>query len=141
MKIRAANASDAAALAGLLEQLGYPCSTDVMSRRLGAVLAREDHATWVAEETGVVSGMIAACLALSFERGVFGRIIALVVDADARGHGIGSSLLAEAERWTVARGARHVAINSATHREEARAFYERRGYAVTGWRFAKAMGG
>lgn len=140
MVIRNVEVEDAPALSRLLEQLGYACTADEMSSRLAAVLSREDHATWVAEKAGVVSGMIAACLGLSFERGVIGRVIALVVDAQARGRGIGSSLVAEAERWLVAGGARHVAVNSATHREQARSFYERRGYSVTGWRFARAIG-
>jgi GNAT superfamily N-acetyltransferase len=58
---------------------------------------------------------------------------------DARGAGIGSSLVTHIEEWATQNGAKRLAVTSATHREEAHAFYEKRDYERTGVRFGKRL--
>jgi predicted GNAT family N-acyltransferase len=70
---------------------------------------------------------------LLFDDGVarFGR---LAVEADARGHGIGAALLAEAERESRTAGAARIRLHAQT---AARSLYERGGFEVAGEEFVE----
>jgi hypothetical protein len=50
MPIRPAKESDAGAVATLLENLGYPATTDQVSGRLRAILLRDDYSILVADD-------------------------------------------------------------------------------------------
>lgn len=140
--IRGAELPDAAALAALMGELGYPGSASAMAARLRGLLAREaDHLVAVAEESrrGVV-GVVAAAWGLSLERDhACGRVTALCVAADRRGRGIGARLLRHAEAWLRERGSSTCIVNSRFERTAAHRFYVREGYAATGKRFTKAL--
>ena len=56
--IRAARLDDAAAIAAMSGQLGYPATPEQIRGRLEVVLNREDMGVFVAEEDGVVVGWI-----------------------------------------------------------------------------------
>jgi len=58
------------------------------------------------------------------------EIEGLVVEQRHRGFGIGSMLLAEAEKWARSKSCRIVTLRSNVVRKEARPFYEARGYKV-----------
>lgn len=58
------------------------------------------------------------------------RISIMAVDPGIRGQGIGSSLLAEAERQALARGCRHVYVDTMSY--QAPGFYLRHGYSMVG---------
>jgi [ribosomal protein S18]-alanine N-acetyltransferase len=93
-------------------------------------LARCGHAEYtllVASEDGVRLGF-----ALLHPRGVAGSpyIASIAVSADARGHGVGSALLAEAESYFP--GARHMFLCVSSFNGAARRLYERRGYQAVG---------
>jgi GNAT superfamily N-acetyltransferase len=63
----------------------------------------------------------------------------MVVDANARGRGVGAFLVQQIEEWARERGAERVTLTSASHRTDAYKFYEAIGYQVTGTRFMKRV--
>jgi GNAT superfamily N-acetyltransferase len=137
---RHSEARDATRIAELLCVLGYPSSADEVVQRLAAVREHRDFTSWIADADGIVVGFIGACVTPSFEKnGVFGRILALVVDPAAQGSGIGRLLVETAERWMSERGATDVFVNSGNHRPAAHEFYRRMGYDATGLRFRKVL--
>ena len=138
--IRTADLNDSQALAKLITQLGYPTSQDEMSDRLAAIFSDPDYMTFVAEYQSKVVGMIGLGVFKYYEKnGVYGRVVTLVVDEERRGEGVGSSLVAEAERWLQRRSATACVINCGKQRKDTHRFYERRGYEATGLRFVKAL--
>lgn len=140
LTIRPASLSDASDLARLMEQLGYPTGVLEMEARLTGILSQSDYHTLVAERNGHLVGMIGVRLGLYYERnGVYGQIVALSVEQEQRGQHIGSSLVAEGERWLKMRGVQTIIVNSGMHRQDAHRFYEHLGYQATGLRFVKML--
>jgi GNAT superfamily N-acetyltransferase len=87
-----------------------------------------------------IVGMFGVRLGLYYEKnGVYGQIVALSVEQEQRGQHIGSSLVAEGERWLKTRGVQTIIVNSGTHRQAAHRFYEHLGYQATGLRFVKTL--
>jgi len=139
--LRAAVAADGDDVAGLLGQLGYPCDHAEATARILAVAEDRRQALLVAVERGAVRGLLALHAMYSLARGAdIVRITALVVDGQARGHGIGRLLLREAERLARAGGAERLEISSGSHRADAHAFYRGCGFAESGLRFVKPLG-
>ena len=66
-------------------------------------------------------------------------IMALVVSPDARGRGVGRTLVRAAEQWAMERGCGQIMVTSAEHRADAHAFYPACGMQYTGRRFAKKL--
>jgi GNAT superfamily N-acetyltransferase len=139
MKLRAPADGDAADIARLMGQLGYPSTPADIVERL-AELRRDAPSTemWVAELEGAVVGMATVK--------EFGGIhtstpvvllTVLVVDERVRGRGVGAALVRAAEESAQARGATRLSLTSAVHRKEAHRFYEGLGYTQTGVRLAK----
>jgi len=140
MECRPASAEDAARVAGLLEQLGYPASPEAAARRLRALAASRDDAVWVAERGGTVVGLVAMHVSRSLEHdGDVAKISAIVVDEAARRQGVGDQLMAQAEREARRRGCVLLFLTTAERRKDAHAFYGRLGFEETGKRFAKAL--
>jgi len=139
--IRRAEASDAQALSELLTQLGYPSSVSEIAARLEALRAFPSAVAVVAVNGfGEVVGLVTGHLFPSIhDNQLVAWLTTLVVLEDARGAGIGSSLVTHIEQWAMRNGARRLALTSGAHREEAHAFYERRDYERTGLRFAKHL--
>jgi GNAT superfamily N-acetyltransferase len=139
--LRAALPADGDDVAGLLGQLGYPCDHAEATARILAVADDRRQALLVAVERGAVRGLLALHAMYSLARGAdIVRITALVVDGQARGHGIGRLLLREAERLARAGGAQRLEISSGSHRTDAHAFYRGCGFAESGLRFVKPLG-
>jgi GNAT superfamily N-acetyltransferase len=139
--IRRAEASDAQALSELLTQLGYPSSASEIAARLDTLVNYEGAVALVAiNGFGEVVGLVTGHLVPSIhDNQPVAWLTTLVVLADARGAGIGSSLVGQIEQWAVKNGAKRLAVTSATHREAAHAFYEKRDYDRTGVRFGKRL--
>jgi GNAT superfamily N-acetyltransferase len=57
-----------------------------------------------------------------------GYVDEMVVDGAHRGRGIGTQLLDHLMSWAREHGCNRIELDSAFHRKEARAFYERRGF-------------
>lgn len=131
MNVRAAEASDAAVVASLAGELGYPTDEPAMRTRLAALAASSVDAVFVVPRDGDVAGWIHVAIVQSLEADPFAEIRGLVVTASARGLGLGTRLVEAAEAWARERRAFRVRVRSNVAREETRRFYEDRGYAVT----------
>lgn len=131
LAIRHARDEDAAAIAALGAQLGYPVAVDAIAARLRKLLAMPTQAVFVAcDEDDTVRGYVATEQRLLLESGAHVEIVALVVDADSRRGGAGRALLTAAESWAYRRGVSRLRVRSNVLREEAHAFYPDMGYAL-----------
>jgi GNAT superfamily N-acetyltransferase len=134
--------SDAAAVADLCSQLGYPATAAEMERRIGPLLERDDHALLVATVDGEwVIGWVHVCAVTLLEIDPLAEIWGLVVDAEERGRGVGARLMAAAEAWARDGGLKVMGLRSRRQREEAHRFYERLGYEIvkTSYTFRKTL--
>jgi len=140
LAIRRAQPGDAAALAQLMCELGYETTKSEMQIRLQRIATDQRYRTFVAVCDGNVCGMIGTLTYPSIEHNdPSGRIVALVVLRTMRRRGIGSALIATAEKDFAQRGVRRVALNTRLAREDAHKFYESLGYERNGWRFVKQV--
>lgn len=129
-EIRPARSTDAAVLAGLTGQLGYPVTADVMAQRLAAVLGTPHNLVLVTcNEQGVPVGWIHVGERQLLESGAYCEILGLVVDNAYRRQGRAAGLVAAAERWAHERGCTQIAVRSNIVRLESHPFYERAGYS------------
>ena len=126
MNIREATASDAAALAALSTQLGYPTQPDEAVERLTAL--GPAGAVLVVEENGAVLGCIHVCGVQFFQSPAFAEVGGLVVDEASRGKGVGKLLLEAGARWAAEHGYGKLRVRSNVVREDAHRFYEREGF-------------
>ncbi len=130
-RVRTARQGDAAAIALLAGQLGYPSSPAQIQRRLARILRDSQHAAYVAVDAqGQVGGWIHAFVYRLVESDVQAEIGGLVVSRDFRGRGLGNLLMDRAERWARSKGLKSVYLRSNVIRENAHAFYRKRGYQV-----------
>ena len=140
LKIRDGKLSDAAGLAALMCELGYETAGAEMESRLISILKDPRYKTLVALNDDKICGMIGTVSASSYlHNDLTGRIIALVVSRESRRRGIGARLIAEAEKNLIQRGITRVTVTARFEREKAHQFYEKLGYARTGFRFAKNL--
>ena len=122
--VRDAAATDAQRAAELLAQLGHPISTKTVERQLALLAGTGRDRVLVAEAEGVVFGVVSLHWTPLLHRDrPLGRITVLVVDEAARGQGIGSRLVAEAERVLREAGCSAVEVTSNVRRAEAHDFY------------------
>ena len=133
--LRPMQATDAAAVAHLSGELGYPATAEQMTTRLEAV--RRSATTQPAEvfvacdkDSGEVVGWIhvavPAMIAIDAQPDIWG----LVVAGSHRGRGIGACLMAVAEAWARDRGYTSMWLRSSQHRLDAHRFYKRLGYEI-----------
>lgn len=129
--LRPAQAGDAAAIAALFTDEGYPAGPSDIVTRLERFDTPESRVV-VAEHDGAMLGFIAVHAMARFEHDDrIVRILALVVDAGARERGVGRALMGEAERFGREIGAAFVELTAGHHRPEARQLYESLGYDST----------
>ena len=127
--IRPMRATDAAQVASLTTQLGYPVATEELARRLADVRTREGNELLVAVDSeGNALGWIHIAHHASLEVSDVAVILGLVVDESARSAGLGSALVEAAEAWARDHGARSIMVRSRSTRERAHRFYERIGF-------------
>jgi len=127
-ELRGARIADAAEIARLSTQLGYPASAEEMAVRLNVVLSAGDRRVFVATGKGYLLGWIGIELRTTLETGLKAEIVGLVVDADARRSGVGKALVQAAEAWVRERGLDAVMVRSNVARVESHPFYEGIGY-------------
>ena len=129
--VRPMLSKDLGAIADLTSQLGYPCVEADLVRRYGLISDRSDAQLLVAERSSAaVVGWIHVQELHLLESDTRGEIWGLVVDASARGTGVGRLLVDAAEAWALARGLTMMGLRSNVLRVEAHAFYERLGYRI-----------
>ena len=142
--IREARMEDAEKLADLATQLGYPSSADEMTERLRRILPDPDHVVYVAEVRGAgARGFAHVYAGIALESGPRAELLGLVTDASLRSRGLGSLLVAQAERWAQAKGFATLCVRCNVVRADAHRFYERLGYecAKTQKYFRKSLAG
>jgi GNAT superfamily N-acetyltransferase len=142
VQVRPARHADFAALAALLDQLGYPVSPARFSRRYERLEADSTVALLVAAPLagGEVVGAAALQVMPVLEHDApVGRLIALVVREDARGRGVARALLGEIEDAARRFGCERLIVNSGTERMDAHDAYRSLGFGETGVRFVKDL--
>jgi GNAT superfamily N-acetyltransferase len=139
LTIRDARPEDAAAIARLLDQLGYPTEAAAIPSRLERLRIVGDRVV-VAEVDGRVAGLaqLQVSPTIALERPA-AKIDALVVGESHRGQGIGRALVAEMEAEARVRGCVLLYLTTATRREDAHDFYRRVGLDETGKRFGRYL--
>ena len=130
VEIRKARLKDAAAIAELSGQLGYPATEKEMAQRLALIIpGRRSNRVFVAEfPLGRVIGWISVSVTPLLEVPLRAEINGLVVSEAHRSRGAGGKLLREAERWAKAKGCRGMSVRSNVVRDRAHDFYLRNGY-------------
>jgi GNAT superfamily N-acetyltransferase len=130
IRIRPARLGDAARIAVLSGQLGYPASQEEMAERLVALLRRpRENRIFVATEPscGVIGWLHVSATAL-LEVPLRAEVNGLIVSEEQRSSGLGAKLLAAAEEWACRKGCKSMSVRSNVVRERAHAFYVRAGY-------------
>jgi GNAT superfamily N-acetyltransferase len=127
--IRRVAAEDAAAVAELTVQLGYPATAEESCGRIADLASRQEtQAVFVACLDGEVVGWIDVALTFHLQTSPFALIGGLVVKDGLRGLRIGKRLCDEAEAWSLAKGVSVVRVTSRSTRADAHRFYLREGY-------------
>ncbi len=140
LTVRHARLNDAAELAALACELGYKTTEVEMATRLETVFKDARYRTFVAEIGGKLCGMIGTVSHSSYlHNDLSGRIIALVVSSKMRRCGVGRELVAASEKDFRRRKIMRVTLTTRVEREEAHRFYEKLGYARTGFRFGRNL--
>ncbi len=146
MNVREARPDDFEGVTRLLAELGRPDvlgTADVSAHRKNfqTYLRRGDTVALVAEDEGIVG----FCEIEFRQRLNFGApegwIPDMIVTEGARSRGAGAALLHAAEQAARHRGAWGIALESATWRTRAHAFYEREGFKEIGKVFSKVLDG
>jgi ribosomal protein S18 acetylase RimI-like enzyme len=129
--LRPASVTDAERIAALFTEEGYPAAASTIGARIERFTASNGQVV-VAEDAGEILGFVAVHVMPRFEHDdTIGRVLALVVDAGARGRGVGHDLMAAADEIARQAGAAFIEVTAAHHRPEARHLYESLGYDAT----------
>jgi len=128
--IRRARPSDAAWLAALCTQLGYPTTLEEARLRFEQIGPREDQAIFVAEEGGEVIGWLHLYVCPLLEMDLHAEIGGLVVAEDQRGGGVGRQLIEHAGQWARQQGCKNLYVRSNVIRRRAHEFYEQIGFQI-----------
>ena len=140
LMIREARSDDAQRLTLLLEQLGYPTSTEAVARRLERLATSKVDHVLVAELAGKLVGLATVHVSLSIEHDKpAAKLSAIVVDETHRRRGVGEALVAAVEAEARARDCCLIFLTTAERRKEAHAFYRSIGFEETGRRFARVL--
>lgn len=127
--VREAVSEDAQQAAELLDQLGHPDDPASVAAGLRHLAATGSDRVFVAERDGVLLGLRTLhWLPLLHRPMPLGRITALVVREEARGQGIGRTLVKRGLQELKAAGCGLVEVTSNVRREEAHAFYRALGF-------------
>jgi ribosomal protein S18 acetylase RimI-like enzyme len=135
MSVRPAAMADVAAIATLVgrywefESIGGFERARIESILTNLISAPELGACWVAEVEGRLCGYLLAVFMLSLEHGgLMAEIDEVFVSQELRSAGLGSLLVATAERALEERGLRRLQLQLGADNARARLFYERHGF-------------
>jgi ribosomal protein S18 acetylase RimI-like enzyme len=138
LSVREARPKDSEAIAALIVALGYEVTAAEVRKRLAAL--KKAGAPALVAERGEIAGVLTIYLTQVLHRPrPVGRITMMVVAEALRGQGVGTALVAEAEKRLAAKGCGLIEVTSNTKRLRAHAFYERLGYERTSYRFANMV--
>jgi GNAT superfamily N-acetyltransferase len=131
VNLREATEGDAAAVARLSGQLGYPMGPATARERLAALAHGGRDAIFVATiEEGQVVGWVHVFGAQHFVTEPFAEVGGLIVDEACRGQGIGQVLLTRAEDWAREHRYARLRVRSNAARTQAHEFYRQHAYEL-----------
>lgn len=138
--IRGVTQADAADVAGLLGQLGYPTTPRDVALRLETLARDPDATVLVASGYGPVVGVVVVnwCHMLHHPRPL-ARLTTLVVDDRERGSGIGRMLVKAASQAARMAGCDVLELTTGAQREAAHAFYRAIGFEQSSLRFSRSL--
>jgi GNAT superfamily N-acetyltransferase len=130
--IRRMRLDDAAAVAGLTTELGYPVDATAQAQRIADLLEdTANHAPFVAVDAGDLPiGWAHVMRQRYLEGDATAAIMGMVVGEGHRSEGIGAGLLAACEDWARGIGCRRMTVRSRITRERAHGFYRQHGYDI-----------
>jgi GNAT superfamily N-acetyltransferase len=138
-EIRSAIKSDAMKLGELITELGYPSQAKEVWARIEK-MPPETYETLVAVLDGDIAGFIGLLTLPVYEHShPIGWVLALCVSPHRQRQGIGTALIQAAEAHYREKGVIDVRLHSGLQREDAHDFYEKRGFAKSGYRFKKKL--
>jgi GNAT superfamily N-acetyltransferase len=127
--VRTATADDAASIAELAGELGYPSEERVMRARLiGLQASATDWVGLAHEPGGRALGWVHIARRVTLEEGEAAEILGLVVHSAAHRRGVGRRLIEAAEQWCRRRSLSAVRVRSNVLRQGAHEFYPSLGY-------------
>jgi GNAT superfamily N-acetyltransferase len=140
IEVRKAITADYDAIAGLLEQLGYPTTSAQVPARLDRLTGDGRATVFVAQREGKVVGLatVHVLSVLNRNRDV-AWLTALVVDASIRKSGIGRALVEAVESFARQAGCERLSVTTHEQLTDAHAFYLGVGLQQTGRRFGKML--
>lgn len=140
MKIRTMEEKDAAVVADLLTQLGYPDTLDFLSAKIVNMRQDSREKLLVVEEQDQVIGFISLSLIPQLAvRGDFMRISYFAVDAETRSKGIGKQVEDYVAALARQMGCDRIELHSHSRRTQAHDFYLRQGYEEVPKYFVKYL--
>jgi GNAT superfamily N-acetyltransferase len=128
VQVRRAQTKDAARLAELSGQLGYPATPGEIRARFGKLRRSSADAVFVGQSGTEVIGWVHVSVCHLLEVPTRGEINAFIVADGQRSKGAGAQLLEAAEDWARRKKCQHMSVRSNVIRGAAHAFYERHGF-------------
>jgi GNAT superfamily N-acetyltransferase len=125
---RQMSSEDAAVVATLSRQLGYPLSSQQILQNINAVSRSTDHNAFVAIYDSHVVGWIGLAQAIMIESLPFCEINGLVIDENHRGKGVGKLLVEKAKQWAKEKGNDTLRLRCNVKRTGAHEFYRHLGF-------------
>ena len=126
--IREAVPADAEIIAGISrDEMGYPCSTDIVRQRLEELDKRRE-VVFTAEADGEVIGYIHVEEYKVLYCETMANYLGVAVSSRYRRMGAGTALIKAAEDWALSRGITMMRLNSGSTRTGAHEFYRSMGY-------------
>jgi GNAT superfamily N-acetyltransferase len=139
INLHKAKPEDAAAVADLLQQMGYPVTPPEVETRIER-FSEPGYLLLIAKNENNTVGFIALhvyhVLHLPAPEG---RIVSFCVDQKIRGNGVGTNLLNEAEHYFKQNGCYKIVLNSNLKRTDTHQYYLNRGYEFTSKHFIKLI--
>jgi Acetyltransferases len=125
--IREAINEDAAEIAKLSHQLGYPISTEQTLKNIFAIKQSERHAVFVAVDEKVI-GWMGVCYTISLEQAPVCEINGLVTDENNRSKGVAKLLIEKAKQWSRNKGVNTLRLRCNVKRTDTHNFYTHLGF-------------
>jgi ribosomal protein S18 acetylase RimI-like enzyme len=138
--VRAANKEDFVSVSGLFKQLwpGKGLNDGRLSAVFENMLESDGFELLCAERDGRVLGFASLAILQNFwQEGPVMYITTMIVDEKHRGTGIGKALAARITEIAQEKGCAKIELESAFHRTDAHAFYEKMGFEKRAWFFSK----
>ncbi|MDR3141340.1 MAG: GNAT family N-acetyltransferase [Tannerellaceae bacterium] len=142
IEIRQLTPEDLDGLLKLLEQLwpGKSIDANAVRKVIGKGLGNDSQIYMCATDNKKLAGYCSLTIKNSlWMQANLGNIDELVVDGEYRNRGIGKLLMNEMEAIAKNRGCKQLELDSAFHRTNAHAFYEKQGFEKRAWLFTKEI--